>query len=143
MVVDKFVIQITSSDTVEIKEYKDYKTINDLVDGWYEICGYIEKDCLIFCNEEYLLRDDCKFNAIATILCRQDPIYGNTVLMYDGYNDEGERDSLPLSFEEAVAIKRRLDTFVSMNKDIVDVLHYSLDKNKPTIIIETEGVDLE
>lgn len=129
----KNAILITPSDEIEIREYIDYHTINDLVDGWYETCGYFgvtDTMCFIFCNEEYLLRDEIEFNAIATVLANQ-PIYGNIVLLAEGYDDEGERDSVPLDDMQAAAIEKALNDFAEHFSPILKELHNKYDKHKP------------
>ena len=136
----KYVLLITSSDTIELKEYTDYHTINDLVSGWYEVCGYLEKNYLLYCNEEFLYHDKCSFNALATIINGKQPIYGNTVLMIDGYTDDEipERDIFPMSLEEAQFVKNKLDYFIESEKSMINELHKAYDSCKPTIIVETE-----
>lgn len=113
-----YVILITPEDTIEVKEYKDYHTINELVDGWYEHCGVFvaaDKMCMLFCNEEFLFQDNCTFNSVATALAGQS-IYGNVVVTVDGYNDEDERDALPMSCADAqkiCAILNEMRTFIA------------------------------
>jgi hypothetical protein len=123
----KYVIQLTTSDTIEVKEYIDYNTINELVDGWYEIGGYLGKKYLMYCNEEALLEDKCTFNALATIINGRQPIYGNTVLMIDGYNDNKERDTFPMSIEDAEKLKDILESFMEQKKDLVVDMHNRFD----------------
>lgn len=114
----KYVILITPEDTIEVKEYIDYHTINELVDGWYEHCGVFgaaDKMCMLFCNKEFLFQDNCTFNSVATALAGQS-IYGNVVVTVDGYNDEGERDALPMSCADAhkiCAILNEMRTFIA------------------------------
>lgn len=114
----KYVILITPEDTIEIREYKDYHTINELVDGWYERCGVFgaaDKLCMLFCNEEFLFQDNCTFNSVATALAGQS-IFGNVVVTVDGYNDEGERDALPMSCADAqkiCAILNEMKSFIA------------------------------
>lgn len=114
----KYVILITPEDTIEVKEYIDYHTINELVDGWYEHCGVFvaaDKMCMLFCNEEFLFQDNCTFNSVATALAGQS-IYGNVVVTVDGYNDEGERDALPMNCadaQEIYAILNEMRTFIA------------------------------
>ena len=136
----KYVLQITSSDTIEIKEYNDYKTINDLVGGWYEICGYLKPNYMLYCNEEFLYHDECSFNALATIINGKQPIYGNTVLMIDGYTDSEipERDTLPIELEKAKRIKTKLDFFIESERSLINELHKAYDNCKPIINVDTE-----
>lgn len=128
----KYVIQLTTSDTIEVKEYIDYNTINELVDGWYEIGGYLGKKYLMYCNEEALLEDKCTFNALATIINGRQPIYGNTVLMIDGYNDNKEYDTFPMSIEDAEKLKDILESFIKQKKDLLVDMHNRFD-NKPKL----------
>lgn len=93
----KYVILITPEDKIEVKEYINYHTLNDLVEGYFERCGSIgilDRMCMVFCNEEFLLQDNYAFNAIGTAIASQ-PIYGNIVICEDGYNEENERDAIP------------------------------------------------
>ena len=128
----RYVIQLTTSDTIEVKEYIDYNTINELVDGWYEIGGYLGKKYLMYCNEEALLEDKCTFNALATIINGRQPIYGNTVLMIDGYNDNKEYDTFPMSIEDAEKLKDILESFIEQKKDLLVDLHNRFD-SKPKL----------
>lgn len=117
----KYTIQITPDDKIKVMEYTDYHTINDLVDGWYERCGVfgvLDKMCMIFCNEEFLYQDNCKFNAVGSALAAQ-PIYGNVVVMLDGYNEEDEHDAIPMTYQEAKVISQML---MNMQVEIAPLL---------------------
>ena len=141
----KNAILITPDDKIEIKEYINYHTINDLVGGWYETCGYFgitDQMCMIFCNEEFLLQEDTQFNAVGTCLANQ-PIYGNIVLLADGYNDEGERDALPLNDIEAQNIFGALNQFVKSFDPILKHLHSKYDDNKPKPITQVSAMSEE
>lgn len=127
----KYVLHITSQDTIDIKEYKDYQTINDLVGGWYELCGFIDNKYMLYCNEEFLYEEKCQFNALATIINGRQPIFGDTVLLLDGYTDEGERDSVPLLYEEAAKVKRILESYMETKSQVFDELHSMYDNAKP------------
>lgn len=130
----KYAILIKPDDTIEIKEYKNYRTINQLVGGWYEICGHFGASnvmCFIFCNEEFLFDDDAKFNAVATLLAGQ-PIYGNIVILEDGYNPEiCDRDSMPLSVEQAHNVQAALSALVSHFSASLKEFHFKYDNSKP------------
>lgn len=129
----KYVLLISSKDTIEIKSYNDYQTINDLVGGWYEICGFFNKKYMLYCNEEFLFEDKCEFNALATIINSHQPIYGDTVLMADGFTNEGERDSVPMSCEEAVYVRELLYELKKRAALVIDKLHKDFDNNKPKL----------
>lgn len=157
----KYVVQITPDDSVTIAKYQDYQTINDLVDGWYEVCAYLSKhhknDSLlyfftdyfkkktyhVYCNEEYLLHDKCKFNALATIICNQAPIYGNVVITLEGYNEEGEKDSIPFELQEAQKVQTILSEFAQDIMPVLDILHKQYDDNKPQIYVQFGENDTE
>lgn len=129
----KYVILINPKDEIEIKEYRDYHTLNDLVDGWYENCGHFVADnklCMLFCNEEFLFQDNCAFNAIGTTLAAQ-PIYGNIVVTIDGYNDEGERDSLPMDYSDAQSISAVLNDLKVFIASILEELKSKYNDKKP------------
>lgn len=129
----QYVVLISPDDSSEIKEYTDYQTINNLVEGWYERCGAFgigNKMTVLFCNEEFLFRDELQFNAVASALAGQ-PIYGNVVLLQDGYNDDNERDALPFDKEEAKNICKSMLDFRFKYDSMLDVLHRHYDNNKP------------
>lgn len=129
----KYAVCISPDDSVEIKEYKDYHTINDLVDGWYETCGVFgvgDKLTILFCNEEFLFHDDLQFNAIGTALANQ-PIYGNIVLLQNGYNEDNERDALPFEKAEAESICNAMYDFRIRFDAMLEALHLHYDNNKP------------
>ena len=129
----QYVVLISPDDSSEVKEYTGYQTINDLVEGWYERCGAFgigNKMTFLFCNEEFLFHDNLQFNAIATALANQ-PIYGNVVLLQDGYNEENERDALPFEKEEAENICKSLIDFRARFATTLNALHRHYDNNKP------------
>lgn len=137
----KYAIQITPSGEIAIHRFDSYRTINDLVDGWYETCGrFVVKDkmLMIFCNEEFLLRDGMEFNAVASALANQ-PIYGNIVLLEYGFNEDGERDSIPLCEKDAIGIKVAMDNFKNAYRTMLAKLtyRYANDKPKPVAKIIT------
>ena len=137
----KYAIQIMPSGEIAIHKFEDYHTINSLVDGWYETCGrFVVKDkmLMIFCNEEFLFCDNMAFNAVASALANQ-PIYGNIVLLEYGYNEEGERDSIPLCEKDAMGIKVAMDNFKKAYKTMLAklTLRYANDKPKPVAKIVT------
>lgn len=136
----KYAIQITPDRKVEIKEYADYHTINDLVDGWYERCGILgilNKMCMIFCNEEFLFQDNCKFNPVGSALAAQ-PIYGNIVVLLDGYNDEEEHDCLPMDYDTAQKISATLQNMIFAIETTLNELSakYGEDKPEPSFTIK-------
>ena len=111
----QYVVLISPDDSSEIKEYTNYQTINDLVEGWYERCGAFgigNKMTFLFCNEGFLFHEELQFNAVASALANQ-PIYGNVVLLQDGYNEDNEMDALPFKKEEAENI---CDRVIIINK---------------------------
>ena len=132
----KYVILITPKDEIEIKEYFNFQTIHELVDGFYETCGcfgILDRMCVMFCNEEFLFQDNCAFNSVATALAGQ-PIYGNVVIMMDGYNEENERDALPMDCAEVQKISAVLNdmrTFIAPTLDELNV-KYKGKKPKPS-----------
>ena len=137
----KYAIQIMPSGEIAIHKFEDYRTINTLVDGWYKTCGrFVVKDkmLMIFCNEEFLFHDNMEFNAVASALANQ-PIYGNIVLLEYGYNEEGERDSIPLCEKDAMGIKVAMDNFKKAYKTMLAklTLRYTNDKPKPVAKIVT------
>ena len=129
-----YVILITPEDKIEVKEYKDYHTINELVDGWYELCGWFviaDKMWMLFCNEEFLFQDNCAFNSVGTALAGQ-PIYGNVVVTLDGYNVDNERDSLPMSCAEANDICTILNDMRTFIAPTLDELNVKFKDEKPS-----------
>lgn len=124
----KYAIQIMPSGEIAIHRFEDYHTINSLVDGWYETCGrFVVKDkmLMIFC-------------AVASALANQ-PIYGNIVLLEYGFNEEGERDSIPLCEKDAIGIKVAMDNFKNAFRTMLAKLtyRYANDKPKPVAKIIT------
>lgn len=129
----KCVILITPDERIEIREFKKYETIKELVDGWYEHCGCIgilDKLCDLYCNEEFLLRDDCVFNSIASLLTSR-PIYGNLVVTCYGFNDDGEQDSVPFEEEKAKAICECLCKIKESFSEALTDLKATFSDNKP------------
>lgn len=129
----KYVIAINADNTIKAVEYTSYHTLNDIVDGWYEQCGRFvmqNKMWLIFCNEEFLLRDDIHFNAVATVLCGC-PIYGNVVIAVDGYNEDNERDAIPVDKEFADMSVDSLHSLVSYLTNDLQNLRAKYNDNKP------------
>lgn len=129
----QYVILISPDDMAEIKEYTDYQTINNLVEGWYERCGALaigNKMMTVFCNEEFLFHDELKFNAIGTAFSNQ-PIYGNVVLLELGYNEDHERDALPLDKADAEQVCNAVNDYKKFFSSLLDTLHSHYDNNKP------------
>ena len=129
----QYVILISPDDMAEIKEYTDYQTINNLVEGWYERCGVLaigNKMMTVFCNEEFLFYDELKFNAIGTAFSNQ-PIYGNVVLLELGYNEDHERDALPLDKADAEQVCNAVNDYKKFFSSLLDTLHSHYDNNKP------------
>lgn len=129
----KYVIAINADNTIKAVEYTSYHTLNDIVDGWYEQCGRFvmqNKMWLIFCNEEFLLRDDTHFNAVATVLCGC-LIYGNVVIAVDGYNEDNERDAIPVDKEFADVSVDFLHSLVLHIVDYLQHLRAEYNDNKP------------
>lgn len=136
-VVMKYILKISSDDKVELIPYKDYHTIHECVDGYYERCGRIPSDewsdgydYSIWCNEEFLLSDKYEFNPLGSILSNQ-YIYGNVCLMLEGYNEDNEFDSLPMPEENAQKMKIALDETVASMKPIFDRMREQFNKEKP------------
>lgn len=141
----KYAILIKPDEEIEIKEYVDFHTIQELVDGCFEGCGVfgvLNKMVLLFCNDEFLLRDDTTFNAIGTIFADQ-PVYGNVVVLEDGYNDEYERDAIPFSKDDAESLHDAMVNFKYFFRDIIDTLHSHYDNNKPEPHFEFKAVTAE
>lgn len=147
---EKYIIKITSDDKIELVPYEGYNTINKCVGGWYERCGRIPSnevsegyDYSIWCNEEFLYVDDCKFNAIATILANQQ-IYGNVAILLEAYNEEHELDACPLCIKAAQKFKSMLEEFAEHFDLIIHKLHLEFDnaqKPKPNIQFYTDKGD--
>ena len=135
----KNVILITPDDRIELKEYKDYKTYNELVDGWFELCDSInicDVKCDLICNEEFLFFDKCEFNSIATLLCKR-RIYGNIVIAAVGYtieDDIEERESVPFTEEDCDKVYTSLQNFKETHAvEMIDArVKYSAYKPKPS-----------
>lgn len=134
----KYIIQITPDDKIIMREYTDYKTINSLVDGWYELCGVLgvlDKMVDLYCNEEALLIDGMQFNSIGSILTNQ-PIYGNIVILERGHNADGEVDSLPFDKEDAESICKAMEGMKVALSDMIDLLRCKYKDNKPKPYVE-------
>lgn len=142
------VILITPDDRIELKEYRDYKTYNELVDGWFELCDHLDiggVQCDLICNEEFLFLDKCEFNSIATLLCKR-RIYGNLVIAAVGYtmvDGIQERDSVPFSESECNKVYTSLQNYKVLHAaEMIDArIKYSAYKPKPSATIISMTAD--
>ena len=147
------ILILTPDDTVESKDYKDYSSINEGVGGTYEMFHSDKIPMVIgddlevamFCNDEFLIRDDEKFNKInatASLLSGQE-IRGDVVVTVNHYTDDGydsrgfeykEEDTGDGEIEEAICEHWLAeDTFllyISHNADALKELHEKYDNNK-------------
>lgn len=126
-------IVIDSDDKICLWDYDNGHSIHEAVDGLFETCsvfGALDSMCVVFCNESFLLREDLHFNALATLICNQ-PIYGNIVIMEDGYDDEGMRDALPFDLIRGTALSMVLEELKEHFAPIIKGFHSRFDNNRP------------
>ena len=138
---------LTSEDKVTNKPYKGYETLSEAVSGCIERCGSIEIDggcgsgileCDIYCNDEFLISDDEKFdkiNAIASALTGQ-AIYGNAVILpREGLDSNRGFEYLSVDGEEQILecwlAEDQLMLFANRNREGFKEMHKDYDKNKP------------
>ncbi len=127
------IIVIYPNEEICLWDYENYDSIHEAVDGCIESCGYfgaLDFMCGTICNEEFLLREDLKFNGLATLLCGQ-PIYGNLAIMKDGYNSENERDYLPFDLIQATSLCMILDKIKEKFLPVIKEFHSRFDDNRP------------
>lgn len=96
-------IPFDDNKCLEVKHYEEplYKTIGEDVGGFIEIVRVKlgdRKNVVIVVNDEGILQD-LPLNALASILYGR-PIFGNAVLMYEGYNEDGEPDIIGIKDED-------------------------------------------
>lgn len=122
----KYIIVITADDKIKLEPFVGYETIRQCVGGFYELCGHLPTSDNgmydIYCNEEYLLHDECQFNAMATFLFSK-MVYGNIAFLIRGYTDDGEVDSLPLDEERAASAVSKLELFRERFMPTLKLLH--------------------
>lgn len=151
-----YVILITPEDKIEVREYKDYHTLNELVDGLIQNCGYFgaaDQMCVLLCNEEFLFQDNCIFNSVGTALAGE-PIYGNVVVMLIKHNEADERITMPMSCTEAnniCTVLNDMKTFIAPTLDELNAKykgkkpapHYEIKAMSEEEFLEALGVDDE
>lgn len=158
-------IIFTPDDNIESVDYKDWHTINEAVGGTFQTCGNIsfghpEKSfeealqLTMFCNDEFLVRDDKEFekvNAIATLLSDEE-IRGNIILVADVETPDGIASR---GFEYAEANGEQLlcehmlvfdafEQFIANHKEEIQNIHKALDMNKSepmAMIISAEDIE--
>ena len=127
------IIVIYPNNYICLCDYKDYHSINEVIDGCFECCGVfgaLDSMCITYCNEEFLFREDLNFNGLASIICGQ-PIYGNLVIMKDEHNSYGERDSSPFDLIQATGICMVLEKIKEKFMPIIKELHSQYDNKRP------------
>lgn len=148
-------IILTPDDTVKTADYENYDSLHNAVDGLYEVfhedklpldmIGKKPLDISFYCNEEFLIRSDEKFekiNAIASALAGQE-IRGDVAVLVrtetpDGYDIRGfeylEEEVGDGEIEEAICecwcAEDTFMLFASRNKEALCDLHKRLDNNK-------------
>jgi len=164
----KKLIVLTTDDKVKTIDYNreneesGYKALSDAVDGFIEYCGHIDLPlgmktvkADVICNEEFLLRDDEKFNkvnAMASFLCGQ-PIYGDVVIaMTDNEGDTIGFDDVWVINEDGTKeqdicecwwVEDTLLRFRNANIDALKEFHMEYDDNKPEPFYEVTSLDSE
>lgn len=153
----KIVVLKAEGDKVEIADFEDYKSIQNVVGGLMEhfydttIASPFEKyrlPAIMFCNEECLLRDDLKtVNALATALYGN-PIYGDVAVLKDlGNGDDTGFDykTLEPDGEETICecwmVEDYLTRLINNNKDTLEKLHKQYDDNKPEPFFMVTSMD--
>lgn len=152
----KKAIVITPNEEIKTIDYEDgIDFIQKQVGGGFKIFykDFIDTfngkiDFLMFCDDEYLLKDTCdnnKVNAIATGLYGF-PVYGNVLVLKDYTTPEGEKDSTGFEYlledvgggqlEEAICENWFIEDYFMRirNKGKEDILniHEHFDNRKPT-----------
>ena len=126
-------IVIDPNDEIRLWDYSDFNSIHEAVDGCFETCsvfGALDVMCVAFCNDEFLLRDDLKFNALGMLISNQ-PIYGNIVILENGYSPHGERDSYPFDLLKATSISMVLEELKKQFMPILKGYHSQFDNYRP------------
>ena len=129
-------IILTPDDTVEAVDYEGYTTIHNAVDGIYQTCGGTEWEnfnLTIFCNEEFLIRDDEQFdklNAVASAIYGGE-IRGNAVVLIDVETSDGI-DSRGFEYAENENCEcsrfiKYAEAFIEYNKENLNELHQLMD----------------
>ena len=149
---DKMII-VKPDETVVSVDYEGYDSIHKAVDGLYEIfqnnvdlpVGFLGKvKTTFYCNEEFLCRDDEKFdkiNAFATLVTGLE-IRGDIVILPQKENPDGidcrgfeyleeENDGeIEEAFCEHWFAEDTIMRYISKHKDKLNELHERYDNNK-------------
>ena len=154
----KIVVLKAEGDKVEIADFEDYKSIQNVVgglmehfwDGTLPMANGKDMKAIMYCNEEGLLRDDLKtLNAFATSLYGQ-PIYGDVAVLKDLGNGEDtgfeyKEDEVDGVKEEAICecwfVEDVLALSINHNRDKLEELHRQYDNNKPEPFIMMTSMD--
>lgn len=165
-----YLVVIKPDEKIEILPYKDYKDIQKGVGGHFErlhsepvgdkdyttqcINGsftkgknqftVLSKD--FYCNEEYLLSDECKFNPLATLLTQdvtdagytKNPVYGNVAVLKGCIIDD-EYDNIGFNMGSAEFVRFNYERFAKDNKDVIEKMNslYAHCKPEPVIRFQT------
>ena len=146
------IIIITPDDTIKSMDYVNWETLQQAVGGNFEHFHSDKLEIPMFdnipisfwCNEEFLIRDDEKFdkiNAVATLLCGQE-IRGDVAVSADENSLDGVRsrgfkyaeEENDGEIEEAICehwfAEDTFMLFINRNKDAIRKVHEELDNKK-------------
>lgn len=144
-----YMIKIDPVGIAVLFPYTDWTSIQKCVDGPAQICGRLPADddsdgfpYSIYCNEEFLFNDECAFNPVASIISER-PIYGNAAVLCDGYDAEGEYDSLPMTEDHASRIMRFINLMTEQDstQDIIAELRRRYEHEKPAPQYEVRALN--
>lgn len=159
------ILIITPDEEIKSIEYKDWKSIQEAVEGHFEIfyrtpmelpSGNI--DTTFYCNEEFLIINDEKFdkiNAAASLLYGGE-IRGNVAVTVDLDTPDGiesvgfeyMEEDVGGEIEEAICehwwVKDAIMRFINDNRDVINELHmrYDHQKSEPHVEIVNSEEDL-
>ena len=110
------------NEDLVVKHYEEplYKTIGEDVGGFIEIVRVKlgdRKNVVIVVNDEGVLQG-LPLNDVASMLYGS-PIFGNAVLMYEGFNEDGEPDIIGIKEEDVLPLL--LDMFaIAINSEEIE-----------------------
>ena len=125
------VIVFKSDDSMELRPYSNYETLQEAVGGLFQICGGVNlpdgNTATLFCNEEFLNINADEFkrvNVIASEINGRERIYGDAVLALDIVDDS-------VGFPEEMARKLMEYYQEEIKKLDPESFHKKYDNRKP------------
>ena len=128
---NRFLIQITSDEKINICEHTGLKALQKNVDGYIETVGTMDFKSLglvVFADEEALFKNkqpQLSFNILVSTMFGH-PIYGNCVIT--NVDDDGEEKGL--SKEDADEIVSLLKSKIEELKSLIKEYHSKYDRHE-------------